>query len=444
MQNILKSRIFKSILCVLTAVSLSLGVCYLPIPGGDVRAESITSMKEKINGLESEKTGLKTRIDELQGKVDKQQAYVDTLNSYIATVESKITASENLLSTYQGEIDDLNREIEKKEDNLAENKELFKRRIRSIYMSGANTSMSILLGSDKFADYLSMTEFTESLAKYDNALMKKINLAVADINKTIKKKNAAIKEQQNIKKDLASDRQELQSKQSEAQNQLNNVNKSKEELQAEMAQVDASIASLEKNIDAAYEAARQAAIKKQQEEEAARRKQSSSSKESGTSSSSDGSGNNSENSGGSNGSSSSSSKGYTWPLPGYTMITSQFGNRFDPYYKVYRGHKGIDISGGGVAGKPIVATADGTVTVAEFNNGGYGNYVVISHGFKGGKLITSHYGHMMSYVVSVGQEVKKGDVIGYVGTTGASMGYHLHFEMREDNIPVNPFNYVSY
>ena len=440
MQNILKSRMFKSILCILTAVLFSLGVCYLPIPGGDVRAESITSMKEKINGLESEKTGLKTRIDELQGKVDKQQTYVDTLNSYIATVESKITASENLLSTYQGEIDDLNREIEKKEDNLAENKELFKRRIRSIYMSGANTSMSILLGSDKFADYLSMTEFTESLAKYDNALMKKINLAVADINKTIKKKNAAIKEQQNIKKDLASDRQELQSKQSEAQNQLNNVNKSKEELQAEMAQVDASIASLEKNIDAAYEAARQAAIKKQQEEEAARRKQSSSSKESGTSSSSDVSGNNSENSDGRN----DISKGYTWPLPGYTMITSQFGNRFDPYYKVYRGHKGIDISGGGVAGKPIVATADGTVTVAEFNNGGYGNYVVISHGFKGGKLITSHYGHMMSYVVSVGQEVKKGDVIGYVGTTGASMGYHLHFEMREDNIPVNPFNYVSY
>ena len=97
-----------------------------------------------------------------------------------------------------------------------------------------------------------------------------------------------------------------------------------------------------------------------------------------------------------------------------------------------------------ISGKPIIASASGTVTVAEFNNGGYGNYVVISHGFMNGSLVTTHYGHMMSYAVSVGQSVKQGDIIGYVGTTGASTGYHLHFEVRLNNSPVNPFGYVSY
>ena len=104
----------------------------------------------------------------------------------------------------------------------------------------------------------------------------------------------------------------------------------------------------------------------------------------------------------------------------------------------------IDVSGGGIAGKPVVASANGTVIMSEFNNGGYGNYVVLSHGDVNGSLVTTHYAHLMSCAVSVGQTVNQGDVIGYVGTTGASTGYHLHFEVRTNNTPVNPFGYVSY
>ncbi len=401
-----KSRVLKQTLCVVTAAVLSIGAFSVSVPCGDVRAESISSMQGKISELESQKSELETKINALEGKVDEQQEYVDTLNSYIATVESKIMTCENLLATYQSEIDDLNKEIDKKNDELAENKELFKRRIRSVYMSGSNTSLSLLLGSDQFADYLSMSQFTESLAQYDNALMQKINLAVEEINKSIKKVEKTKKKQEDVKKELSAERADLQEKQQEASGVLSSLNKTKSELQAEMEKVDAQKAQLEDKINAAYEAARQAA----QTPDAPKY---------------DG-------------------KGFAWPLPGYTMITSPFGNRFDPYYQIYRGHNGIDISGGGVAGKPIIATAAGTVTVAEFNNGGYGNYVVISHGYVNGTLLTSHYGHMMSYCVSVGQKVSQGDVIGYVGTTGASTGYHLHFETRQDNVPVNPFNYVSY
>ncbi len=373
----------------------------------DVRAASISEMKDQISGLESEKSNLKSKIDELQNDVDQKQAYLDSVNSYIATVESKIMACENLLASYQAEIEECNEDIAEKEEELKENKELFKRRIRSVYMSGSNTSMSLLLGSDQFADYLSMSQFTEGLANYDNALMKKINNSVKKINKQIKKKNDAIAEQEEVKKTLAADRADLQVQQGKASDAVNEVNKSKAELQAELEQVESNIAALESKIQAAYEAARQQAL---------------------------------------NSSIQYNGEGFAWPLPGYSMITSSFGMRYDPYYMCYRGHNGLDISGAGVAGKPIIASANGTVisTMPTSQSGGYGEYIIISHGFINGQLVTTHYAHMMSFAVSQGQTVNQGDVIGYVGTTGASTGYHLHFEVRVDNVPVNPLGYVSY
>lgn len=400
-------NICKRVLSLIMAVALIFG-CFLAQPKKlNARAASISEMKDQISGLESEKSVLQGKIDELQNDVDQKQAYLDSVNSYIATVESKIMACENLLASYQAEIDECNDNIAAKEEELKENKELFKRRVRSIYMSGSNTSMSLLLGSDQFADYLSMSQFTEGLANYDNALMKKINNSVKKINKQIKKKNDAIKEQEDIKKTLAADRADLQVQQGKASSAVNEVNKSKAELQAEMDQLDANIAALESSIQAAYEAARQQAL---------------------------------------NSDIQYSGEGFAWPLPGYSMITSGFGMRYDPYYMCYRGHNGIDISGGGIAGKPIIASANGTVisTMPTSASGGYGNYVIISHGFINGQLITTHYAHMMSFGVSEGQKVSQGDVVGYVGTTGASTGYHLHFEVRADNVPVNPLGYVSY
>lgn len=400
-------NIFKRLLSVVIALALVFG-CFLSKPKvNSARAASISEMKDQISNLESEKNVLEGKIDELQNDVDQKQAYLDSVNSYIATVESKIMACENLLASYQADIDECNDNIAAKEEELKENKELFKRRVRSIYMSGSNTSMSLLLGSDEFADYLSMSQFTEGLANYDNALMKKINNSVKKINKQIKKKNDAIKEQEEIKKTLAADRADLQVQQGKASDAVNEVNRSKEELQAELDQLDANIAALESSIQAAYEAARQAALNSQIQY---------------------------------------NGEGFAWPLPGYSMITSGFGMRYDPYYMCYRGHNGIDIAGAGIAGKPIVASANGTVisTMPTSASGGYGNYLIISHGFINGQLVTTHYAHMMSFGVSQGQTVKQGDVVGYVGTTGASTGYHLHFEVRVDNVPVNPLGYVSY
>jgi len=120
------------------------------------------------------------------------------------------------------------------------------------------------------------------------------------------------------------------------------------------------------------------------------------------------------------------------PVPG--AISSPFGPRMHPIYGYVRMHNGVDMNG--AMGQPIVAAADGTIILAGVK-GGYGNSIMIDHG---GGMVTL-YGHQSKLAVSVGQRVKAGQVIGYVGSTGVSTGPHLHFEVRIDGNPVDPVKY---
>ena len=115
-----------------------------------------------------------------------------------------------------------------------------------------------------------------------------------------------------------------------------------------------------------------------------------------------------------------------------TRIGSGFGYRIDPVYKDRRAHKGIDFAS--PLGTPIYATGNGKVVDAGFSTGGHGNRVVINHGFGYQTL----YGHMYRIKARVGDEVKRGEVIGYVGSTGKSTGPHVHYEVHHNGVEVDP------
>jgi murein DD-endopeptidase MepM/ murein hydrolase activator NlpD len=118
-----------------------------------------------------------------------------------------------------------------------------------------------------------------------------------------------------------------------------------------------------------------------------------------------------------------------------TRIASGFGSRIDPVYKVPKFHAGLDFTA--PQGTPIYATADGVVSLAANTNNGYGNHVKINHGFGYETL----YGHMVRIAARQGQNVKRGEVIGYVGSTGKSTGPHCHYEVHRNNTPVDPIYY---
>ncbi|HUI46976.1 MAG TPA: peptidoglycan DD-metalloendopeptidase family protein [Nitrospirota bacterium] len=123
-----------------------------------------------------------------------------------------------------------------------------------------------------------------------------------------------------------------------------------------------------------------------------------------------------------------------WPVRGW--VTSPFGPRTSPFSGIPTFHEGMDIAA--QTGTPVIAPADGVVVKAEFSPG-YGNMVEISHGY-GLKTI---FGHNSRLNVKAGQQVRRGDVISYVGDTGSSTGPHLHYEVRLNGLPVNPVKYLN-
>lgn len=116
-------------------------------------------------------------------------------------------------------------------------------------------------------------------------------------------------------------------------------------------------------------------------------------------------------------------------------LSSYFGYRTDPYYKVQKFHEGVDFSA--PIGTDIYTTGDGTVISAERSMGGYGNQIIIDHGF-GYKTM---YAHLQSIKVRAGEKVTRGQIIGTIGSTGKSTSPHLHYEVWKSNSPVNPINY---
>jgi murein DD-endopeptidase MepM/ murein hydrolase activator NlpD len=122
-----------------------------------------------------------------------------------------------------------------------------------------------------------------------------------------------------------------------------------------------------------------------------------------------------------------------WPVEG--QITGSFGERIDPFNGEGAFHSGVDISS--YVGSPVMAPADGLVTFADFM-GGYGRAVIVDHGHG----ISTRYGHLSSFAVTAGQHIQRGDTIGYVGLSGRSTGPHLHYEVRINDVPVNPYKYL--
>lgn len=383
---------FIKIIAVLCCVVLFSTVVAIPQPIS-VNAASNSSLRDKYNQAQKDLNDAKNKKasqDKIKAALDKKiaatQALINDCNSKIAGLNSKISAK-------QAQIDKKNAEMESDKDQ-------FRKRIRAIYMSGTQSNIQILLGAENFSEFLILAEMTANLSARDTELIKNINEAISTIKSEQAEIQILVDEQAEIKKEL------------DAQ---------KKTLKGEVAEVNEIIKGLNHDI---------AAAKKIMDDTSKQINQ-----------------------GSSGNSNISFSGGFTWPVAGHYGISTTF-NENDSIHKGK--HDGIDVAGGGISDKPIRASADGTVYIVKNScthnyrktrscgcGGGYGNYVAIDHGknTSDGKTYKTLYAHMSTAIVSNGQYVKKGQIIGYVGSTGWSTGPHLHYEIIQNGEPKDPLSF---
>ncbi|MDR0222950.1 MAG: peptidoglycan DD-metalloendopeptidase family protein [Oscillospiraceae bacterium] len=402
--------------------------------------KKIAELEEKAKKIERDNEIREGKIESLKNDVSQQENYIKEVNTQIYQVNAQIEAYDELIGAKAEQIENTRRMIENKEYQIAlkerevadrelritlldaENKEnlvKFGRIIKRMYMGSETDAITVLTGSADFYDLLVRAEMIKNTGLKNEEFMDALLLsierqenAIAELEAEQEELNGQIEECEYEKIKFEREKEVLQAEMDVKSAELNLRYDKLRELSNDKQKVENEIKGLRQEINATNEQVEEinAAVA-----ELIREKQRAANR------------------------TNYSSEGFIWPLDDqFRMITCSFG--YDPW----RGgnHYGVDIGNSGIRGANIYAMQSGTV-IRAFNNGlwngGYGNYVIIDHG--GG--VSTLYAHCSSTVVSEGQEVVQGDVVGYVGSTGWSTGPHLHFEVRVEGKAVNPMQYFS-
>ena len=393
--------------CALLALAMVLSLVCLPVRPVTVYGQSakdkLAETREKIAELDQQLTEARANKE----NVMEQKYILDQRNS--ALMEEI-----ELLSV---QISETTARIEENEALEAQQYDLFCRQVREEEERGTTSYWSVLFKSTGFADLLSRLDFVNEVMDHDQSVIDNLRATRAKLAED----RAALEQQ---KTELSDAQAELEQQIAEADALIAQYTKEEGALQALHDEKEADAARLEREIKEAEERERkrrEEEERKRKEEEERRRKeeqerQQQQQQEQQTPTVTE--------------------SGYAWPTNNTRLITSPFGNRPAPNCIYSTNHKGVDI--GAAYGTNVLASKSGTVIISRWY-GGYGYCVVIQHGY--GNLTL--YGHMSRLLCSEGQQVSQGQVIGLVGSTGNSTGPHIHFEIHENGVRVNPLNYLS-
>ena len=349
--------------------------------------DDLDNLSSKYAELEKKNQAIQAQINKTKNEKDKKLAEKKNLDNQVNNTQQRI----NLLNST---IEEKEQEIIDKQNDIDENYELFKQRMRAMYMTDKSTTIGLLLGAESFSEFLTKAEMVSSIAEHDQELLDQLIQDKKDIEEAKREIEASKADVEVSKTSLDQKKQELNGMVKQTEAQIQDIALLEKEYLANQAQMQKEMAAVQAEIDKIYQSINSTG----------------------------------EYTGGVMG----------WPVPGYSKITSDYGWRFNNTDF----HTGIDISGPNIYGKQTVAVADGTVAFVQttYTPGrGYGKYIIVDHG--GG--ITTLYGHGSEILVSVGQKVTRGQPLTLIGSTGWSTGPHLHFEVRVNGSHVNPWTYLK-
>ena len=367
--------------------------------------QSIKEKEAAISSARSEKNALakgKTDVEKIKQSLERSKA---DLSQYVSELDAQVVSIEEKIEDLKGQITVKEEEIKQTKEDLEEaiaikdhQYECMKKRVQAVYEQGDSFYLELLLNSKGLGDFLNQMDYIEDLSKYDDRMFKEYAETVEYVKVCEQQleeeeallqatKTAAEEEQAAVEELISQKEAEIAAVQDEIVDQERAIR----EYEAEIAEQNATISELERIVAQEKKALENMRVY-------------------------DGG-------------------AFCWPCPAYTKVSSDFGNRIHPTLKINLFHNGVDLAA--PTGSNILAAYDGEVVAASYT-GAMGNYVMLDHG---GGLYTV-YMHASKLNVSEGQEVKRGDVIALVGSTGRSTGPHLHFSVRSNGEYVSPWNYI--
>ena len=387
-------RFFRALLALTMALLLSAAEL---TPALAVTQADIDALKNESNDLSAEKKELQAKLESLAADKSTAMERKTLLDQQIANTSAQISNVEEQIQQYAALISQKEEELIQAQEDEAAQYDLFCDRVRAMEKRGEVSYWSVLFRADSFTDLLSRLDMINEIMAADQRVIDQLKDLQAQIE-------TAKTELETNKAEEEAAKSELEARKSELNTQRSEANALIQQLAANESETEAALDELEAEQDAI-----RAEIQRLNEQLIAQQA--------------------------ANGNSVQSNPGgYIWPVDS-RYITSTVGGRASPGGIGSTNHKGTDIGRVGYT-SPIYASKAGTVIVSQYSRS-YGNYVAISHGSGN----TTLYAHMSSRKVSVGQYVNQGDVIGITGSTGNSTGPHLHFEVTENGVRVNPLSH---
>ena len=367
---------------------LALLLAFVPICSDFAFAETAEQLRSKLTEIEQKKREMEVRKADANREAEAANVELEDIVSQLRGLQAESAALQKKTDALQGKISDNKAKLAKKQAEIAQRHKIYKKRLRDIYINGQVNYLDVLLGAKDFSDFSSRMYLLQKIVKSDLTLIEQIKAAAAEIAARQKELDSQMQDLTATKAALDAKKAKVTAYRRSISNRIAKAEQVKADSNAEIDRLQASSAAVTemlRNLESPVASG-----------------------------------------GGASGA-------YMWPCRG--EITSYFGWRTHPIFGTTKYHSGMDIAVD--TGTPIHATNSGTVVYSGWL-GGYGYCVMIDHG--GG--LVSLYGHNSGLNCSEGQQVRKGAVIAYAGSTGYSTGPHCHFEMRLHGEVTEPLNYL--
>ncbi|MBQ8395854.1 MAG: peptidoglycan DD-metalloendopeptidase family protein [Oscillospiraceae bacterium] len=420
--------LIKRILSLLTALILVMTMIGYTDTTVITHADKQADLEKELADLKEQQDKYEDLLKSAKDDLYEERQYQKTITAQIETTEEYIRTLVELMNEYDAEIAGIEAEIalieldiletqqliNEQKIEIDENIDLYEQRLRALYLSGNDSVASIILGATDFFDMLMKIELVTRVARYNDTLIQGlIDLKDSYENNRlmlegkIAERELAIAEVDNKKADTALLKADWESQLADLNALYEQSDERIEELKDERDAYEENLEEIEKEAEKLEEEIQKIIAEKARANYMGDLPEGS----------------------------------FLWPVPGYYYVSSEYGYRWGKL------HKGLDIAGSGIKGEPITAANSGEV-IFVINNckhnygkkkscgcgGGYGRYCIIDHG--GG--YTTLYAHATDIIVKEGDHVTTGDVLGYVGSTGYSTVWHLHFEIRIDGKAKDP------